>query len=186
MLVSIIIPCYRQAHFLPDALVSVVAQSHTNWESIIVNDGSPDDTGDVAKEWMCKDSRIRYVEKANGGLSSARNAGIAAAQGELILPLDADDLIAPTFLAKAAAFFHNDNIERVVACQFEHFGAASGIDRPSRPDIEVLVHFNRIVASSLYRKSLWQKLGGYDERMKLGLEDWDFWLRAADMARSLR
>ena len=176
---SVIVPCYNQAQFLPEALASVQAQTYQDWECIIINDGSPDNTADVAQEWVKKDLRFRYIEKPNGGISSARNEAISAARGELVLPLDADDLIAPSFLDKAVEFFHKDGVKRVVACQVEFFGVISGIWKPKVADIEQLVHFNDIVASSVYRKSLWQELGGYDENMKLGMEDWDFWLRAA-------
>lgn len=90
---SVIIPCYNQAVFLSDALESVLGQSYRNWEAIVVNDGSPDDTETIARGYMRKDTRIKYVYKENGGLSSARNKGIAMALGEFILPLDADDVI---------------------------------------------------------------------------------------------
>jgi len=94
-LVTVIIPCYNQAHYLPEALESVSAQTHPHWECIIVNDGSPDNTEEVAKAWMAKDPRFRYIQKVNGGLSSARNAGLDAANGEYIQFLDADDAIHP-------------------------------------------------------------------------------------------
>jgi glycosyltransferase involved in cell wall biosynthesis len=94
-LVSIIIPCYNQAHFLPDALSSVRAQTHYNWECIIINDGSPDSTEQVAQEWIKMDSRFRYIYKPNGGLSSARNAGLREVKGDYIQFLDADDVIHP-------------------------------------------------------------------------------------------
>jgi glycosyltransferase involved in cell wall biosynthesis len=178
--VSVVIPCYNQAAYLTEAVQSVLSQTLEDLEVIIINDGSPDDTATVAKNLMADDDRIRLIEKGNGGLSEARNAGILAARGDLILPLDADDLIAPTFLTKAAAFFHRNGLETVVSCQFEFFGAASGVWKPKGAGIEYFVHFNTIVASSLFRKSLWQKIGGYDENMMLGMEDWDFWLRAAD------
>jgi glycosyltransferase involved in cell wall biosynthesis len=94
-LVSVIIPCYNQAQYLPDALESVLAQTYLHWECIIVNDGSPDNTEEVSKEWLTKDKRFRYFRKENGGLSSARNAGLSVAQGDFIQFLDADDVIHP-------------------------------------------------------------------------------------------
>ena len=97
-LISIIVPCYNQAHFLNEVLQSVLDQSYSNWECIIVNDGSPDNTEEIALVWCTKDKRFRYVKKENGGLSSARNAGITISQGEYILPLDADDKIYPSYL----------------------------------------------------------------------------------------
>ena len=92
-LVSVIIPCYNQAQYLPDALGSVLAQTYPHWECIVVNDGSPDNTEEVAQQWCEKDNRFRYLHKQNGGLSSARNAGLDAAKGDYIQFLDADDAI---------------------------------------------------------------------------------------------
>jgi hypothetical protein len=73
--ISIIIPCYNQAVFLPDALESVMNQTHLNWECIVVNDGSIDRTEEVALNWVRRDHRFIYLKKENGGLSSARNMG---------------------------------------------------------------------------------------------------------------
>ena len=100
--VSVIIPCYNQAHFLPEAVESVVSQTFTSWECIIVNDGSPDKTNEVAQQLIAKypNKIIRLLEKLNGGLADARNAGITISQGIYWLPLDADDALAATFLEK--------------------------------------------------------------------------------------
>lgn len=91
--VSIIVPCYNQAQFLPEALQSVLNQTYENWECIIVNDGSPDNTKEVAQKWVKKDPRFIYLFKENGGLSSARNAGLNIANGDFIQFLDADDCL---------------------------------------------------------------------------------------------
>jgi hypothetical protein len=92
--VSIIVPCYNQAQYLPEALQSVLDQTYNNWECIIVNDGSPDNTVEVAQGWLEKDVRFKYIYKENGGLSSARNAGLDEAVGTYIQFLDADDVLA--------------------------------------------------------------------------------------------
>lgn len=97
-LVSIIVPCYNQAQFLEETLQSVLEQTYANWECIIVNDGSLDHTSAVAKKWVAKDSRFIYLYKENGGLSSARNAGLEAANGLYIQFLDSDDCIIKTKL----------------------------------------------------------------------------------------
>ena len=120
-LVSIIVPCYNQAQYLPEALQSVLDQTYSDWECIIVNDGSPDDTDIVAKEWLVKDTRFKYIYKENGGLSSARNAGIESSKGDYILPLDADDKIGRDYLKLAAqAFEHNVDL-KLVYCNAEKF-----------------------------------------------------------------
>lgn len=92
-LASVIVPCYNQAQYLPEALQSILEQTITNWECIIVNDGSTDNTEEIALEWGSKDGRFKYFNKENGGLSSARNAGLKIAKGKYIQFLDADDVI---------------------------------------------------------------------------------------------
>lgn len=91
--VSIIIPCYNQGQYLPEALQSVMNQTYTNWECIIVNDGSLDNTAQVAQKWLKKDARFIYAYKENGGLSSARNNGLNIAKGSYIQFLDSDDFL---------------------------------------------------------------------------------------------
>lgn len=93
-LISVVVPCYNQAQYLDECLQSVLDQTYQDWECIIVNDGSPDNTEEVAKKWVEKDSRFKYFYKENGGLSSARNFGLNIAKGEFIQFLDCDDYIA--------------------------------------------------------------------------------------------
>lgn len=95
MKVSVIVPCYNQAQFLPETLDSVLAQTHKNWECIIVNDGSTDNTEEVALKYCKQDERFVYLPKQNGGLSSARNAGLEVAKGDYVQFLDSDDVLLP-------------------------------------------------------------------------------------------
>ena len=92
-LVSIIVPCYNQAQYLDEALRSVLNQTYQNWECLIVNDGSYDNTEEVAKKWVATDHRFIYLYKENGGVSSARNLGIEKAKGEYFQFLDSDDFL---------------------------------------------------------------------------------------------
>ena len=121
-IISIIVPCYNQAQFLSEALQSLLEQTYTNWECIIVNDGSPDHTEEVAQEWLKKDERFKYIKKENGGLSSARNAGIEIAKGDFILPLDADDKISQDYILLGLKEFEKDSHLKVVYCKAEKFG----------------------------------------------------------------
>lgn len=107
--VSIIIPCYKQAVFLPQALDSVLAQTMGKLECIVVNDGSPDNTRDVVARYIQHDSRVRYVEQNNRGLSAARNRGLAEARGRYIQFLDADDLIEPEKLKVQTEMLHEES-----------------------------------------------------------------------------
>ncbi|MCQ9636425.1 glycosyltransferase [Chryseobacterium sp. WG23] len=100
-LISVIVPCYNQAIYLDECLQSVLEQTYTNWQCIVVNDGSTDHTEETAKKWIEKDSRFLYVYKKNGGLSSARNAGLEKASGAYIQFLDSDDTIHPEKFTKS-------------------------------------------------------------------------------------
>lgn len=103
-LISVIVPVYRVEEYLPQCIESVLAQTYQNLEIILVDDGSPDGSGAICDAYAARDSRIRVLHKENGGVSSARNAGLAAVTGELIAFVDGDDFVAP------------DIYERMYAC----------------------------------------------------------------------
>jgi glycosyltransferase involved in cell wall biosynthesis len=174
--VSIIVPCYNQAHYLDESLQSVLEQSYDNWECIIVNDGSPDDTEIVSKSWLDKDSRFKYVYQENGGLSSARNFGILQAKGEFILPLDADDKISTNYVLLAVQSFQEDDSLKVVYCKAEKFGVETGNWCLEPFSLFNLSRKNMIFCTALYRKIDWELVEGYDTNMKYGCEDWEFWI----------
>ena len=179
-LVSIIVPCYKQAHFLPETLQSVLDQTYDNWECIIVNDGSPDNTEEVAGKWCEKDSRFKYLKKINGGLSSARNAGIKISTGLLILPLDSDDLLHSNFLIKLVPELIQDSSLAIVSCYREFFRDKKENvfyqEKSSGSTYQDLIYENILISSCLYLKKCWEEVGGYDEEMKSGFEDWEFWI----------
>jgi glycosyltransferase involved in cell wall biosynthesis len=176
-MVSVIVPCYNQAQYLDECLQSVLKQSYDKWECIIVNDGGTDDAYEVASKWCKLDDRFKYIFKENGGLSSARNAGISISKGEYILPLDADDCIASTFLIKAINLLLSDNNIKAVSSYVSFFGIVSGLFKTRGGSINEFLNSNTIVASSLYYKSEFIRIGNYDENMKDGYEDWEFWIR---------
>lgn len=179
-LVSIITPCFKQAHFLKESLQSVLDQTYTHWECIVVNDGSPDDTERIAQEWCVTDSRIRYLYQTNGGLPSARNFGIASCLGEFIVALDADDILHPEFLARLLPVLQSNESIGIVSCyryffmnnkeNIIHQYSANGANYWD------LMFENKLMPASMYRKSCWEAVGGYDETMTKGFEDWEFWL----------
>lgn len=177
-LISVIIPCYNQAVYLPEALESLLKQTYTHWEAIVVNDGSPDDTEAVALEYARQFPQIKYVSQSNGGLSAARNKGIEYAQGTYILPLDADDRISPKYMEEAMRAFEEKPGLRLVYCQASFFGAKTGRWEDLRYDsYKHLLLQNAIFCSAFYRKSDWEQAGGYDEQMRKGHEDWEFYIR---------
>lgn len=174
--VSIIVPCYNQAQYLNEALDSVYNQTYQDWECVIVNDGSPDDTEEVAKAWLEMDVRFKYIYKANGGLSSARNAGIAIAQGEFILPLDADDKISQDYIKLAIKAFQEDDSLKVVYSKVKKFGCEIGLWQLPVFSLYNLTKNNMIFCSAFFKKRDWELVGGYDINMVYGWEDWEFWI----------
>lgn len=177
--VSVVIPCYNQAQYLADSVQSVLNQTYSNWECIIVNDGSTDNTAQVALSWCAKDERIKYVSKDNGGLSSARNCGIQNSSGNYILTLDADDMYEATFMSKAVAILDNNPGIGVVSCWGYRFSNCKDytVFKPNGKTLEDFLYRNAAIGTSLFRKKCWEEVDGYDESMKYGYEDWEFYIR---------
>ncbi|MFQ6601622.1 glycosyltransferase family 2 protein [Flavobacterium sp. C3NV] len=174
--VSIIVPCYNQAQYLDEALQSVLDQTYKNWECIIINDGSPDNTMEIAENWIAKDKRFKYYYQENAGVSSARNLGITNALGEYILPIDGDDKIAKDYINHAIEAFEKDISLKVVYCKAEKFGDENGEWKLPPFSLQSLALDNMIFCSALYKKTDWERVEGYDNRMLDGLEDWEFWI----------
>lgn len=174
--VSIIVPCYKQAEYLPETLDSVLSQNYSNWECVIVNDGSPDNTEEVARCYLEKDPRFKYVKQENRGVSSARNSGIANSNGEFILPLDSDDLIAPSYLEKCIDRFISSPETKLVYCKAEKFGKEKGIWDLPPYHYDSFIWDNCIFCSAMFKRIDYEITGGYNENMVNGNEDWDFWL----------
>lgn len=175
-LVSIIVPCYNQMQYLPETLNCVLGQDYVNWECIIVNDGSPDRTDEVAQRYCGLDKRFKYHYKENGGLSSARNYGITKSVGEYILPLDSDDKISPDYLKMAIAILDSQSSIKIVYGRAELFGEKKGEWIIGDYSFQKLLATNLIYCSAVYRRTDYDRTLGYNENMKYGFEDWDFWI----------
>jgi glycosyltransferase involved in cell wall biosynthesis len=180
--VSVVIPCYGQAVYLPEAVASVIGQTFTDWEIIIVDDGSPDDTAAVAESLIDHhpDRRVRLLRQKNAGLSGARNAGIAVSRGRYILPLDADDTLEPEMLATCVERLDRDSRLGIVYTDQERFGAEDRYVPASEFHPFLMPDINQLNYCALYRREVWESIGGYDENMVHGYEDWDFWLGAVE------
>lgn len=172
--ISVVVPCYNQAHYLSDSLQSVLDQSYANWECIIVDDGSPDNTEDIAAEWCLKDSRFRYLKKKNGGLSDARNVGIEFSRGEWILPLDADDKIGEDYLKLASLTIEKQPQVGLIYANASFFGDMEGNWVLGEYSFRKLLFSNHIYCSAIFSKRDWKLSGGYDTSLKGGREDWEF------------
>jgi glycosyltransferase involved in cell wall biosynthesis len=182
--VSIVIPCHNYRQYLPQAVHSVLAQTFRDWELVIVDDGSTDDTAAVAESLIeaHPDRHIRLLRQANAGVSAARNAGIAATAGRYLLPLDADDLIAPTMLEKTVAVLDSSPHIAIVSTDvfvFTDDGMPPQVTPFPAYSKELLLQRLIMFYCSLYRREVWQAVGGYNEQMRAG-EDWDFWIGCAE------
>lgn len=124
--VSIITPCYNGSRYIGETIESVLAQTYTDWEMIIVDDGSKDDSAEIVRGYADRDSRIRLIVQPNGGSANARNHGIREAGGRYIALLDADDLWNPDFLSEQVAFL-NEKKAAVVCSSYEHIDGDSRV-----------------------------------------------------------
>jgi len=181
-LVSVIVPSYNMAHFLPEAVQSALAQSYPNLEVLIVDDGSTDDTPQVVRQWE-GNPRVRVHRQANGGLSDARNQGIALTRGPFIALLDADDTWATDKLAQQMRLFAGRPEVGVVYSDValmdpEGKPLPRGPMRMHRGWISgALLIENFVPASSaVARRECFERHGGFDTRLRTG-EDYDMWLR---------
>jgi glycosyltransferase involved in cell wall biosynthesis len=175
-LVSIVIPCYLKEKYLEDTLASVVGQTYPNWECIVVNDGSTDESEMIAKRFCNTDCRFHYIAQENVGPSIARNNGIKASRGEFILPLDADDIISSTYIEKAVRYFTLHPETKLVYCKADCFGEI--IEPWDLPEYNYddFIWSNCIFSAALYKRKDFDETNGYNPNMKYGMEDWDFWL----------
>lgn len=179
--VSIIIPCYNDGKYLPEAVASARAQTHPATEIIVVDDHSTDPKTLAIYERL-RNAGIRLLQTPAGkkGLPAARNTGIAAAGGEYILPLDADDAIAPAYVSKAAAVLDADPAVGICYCLARFIGLRSGPWKLPPYSFEELLSGNMIFATAMFRRADWEKVGGYDESLTVAFEDYAFWLRLTD------
>ena len=181
--VSIVIPCFNDGRYLAEAVASAVGQTHPHTEVIVVDDGSTDsETLDALQE--CRDAGVRVHRQDNAGLSSARNAGIALADGPYILPLDSDDTIGPTYAQQAAEVLDSRPDVGIVGGDIELFGLASGRITPTFDGVEGMLFENRLYTCSVTRRKDWEAVGGYPEHVPFA-EDWIYWLRILSLGRDV-
>lgn len=185
IIVSVIIPCFNHGIYLDEAVNSVLAQTFQKFEIIIINDGSTDAyTNELLTTYIKPKTRVINTE--NRGLAHARNLGISEANGKYILPLDADDKIAKTYLEKAVDILSNSSVG-IVYCMAEYF-YDSGLEaiKWELPEYSIssMLIDNIIFCSALFRKSDWAKSNGYDPNLG-ALEDYDFWLSLIELGLSV-
>lgn len=182
--VSVVIPCYNHGIFLLDTLDSLQAQTFTDFEIIVVNDGSTDEST-VTLLQNLKLPKTRVFNTVNKGVSAARNRGIEEANGHYIMPLDADDKIGPEYLELAVNVLETRPEVAIVYCERVLFGECGGVDPLPEYDPKALLIDNCIYPAALFRKVDWKTVGGYSEKMVYGWEDWDFWISVSELNKQV-
>lgn len=182
--VSVIVPCYNYGRYLPEAIASIQAQTFRGFEIVIVDDGSPDvATRDIVRSFVGHPA-INVLFQNNTGLPGARNAGIGAARGRYICCLDADDTFAPTYLERCIALLESRANVGFAYSWVKLFGDESSLWETRDYDIDVALQENWTPVCAMFRKTDWILIGGYDPRMRGGYEDWEFWMRLAQIGRT--
>jgi glycosyltransferase involved in cell wall biosynthesis len=184
--ITIITPAYNASEFLSQTVASALAQTWGDFELLIVDDGSTDDTLEVAKAWERTDPRIRILTRPHGGPSAARNTAIAEARGSYFALLDSDDLWHPTFLdSQMRILSGRRTIDVVTGNAYNLGGVRDG--HPVNPAgkscrelslRDILERENSVFIMSVFRREVVERITGFDERLPLN-EDYDFWIRAA-------
>jgi len=194
--VSIIIPCYNYGHLINQTLICLQNQSYTDWEAIIVDDGSTDNTKEVVHKFAEADKRFLYIHQKNNGVSSARNNGLKQVSGELIQFLDADDMISKDKIYLQVKYLQDHPEVALVNVNTRYF-------QTNRPDvwytdlslsntsereevkgrgpeavIELVEHNPIVIQGPLFKITILNQVPSFIESMKY-LEDWDYWIRIA-------
>jgi GT2 family glycosyltransferase len=177
--VSVVIPVYNAGPLLAEALRSLDAQAFRDFETVIVDDGStePRTLAILARATRAPGVTVHRVP--NGGPARARNLAIERARGEFILPLDADDYLAPAFLERTVPVLDAEPDVGIVHTWVGLVGGHRGTWRTGGFTVDELLSRCTIHVTSLFRRAVWEQVGGYDPRFVHGSEDWDFWIGAA-------
>lgn len=182
--VSIVMPCYNDGAYIHEAIESVLHQTYENLEIIIIDDGSDDPVTKSILEQI-DDLRIKIFHSHRLRPAGARNYGIKEATGKYILPVDSDDKIESTYVEKAVKILEQNENIGVVYCYGDLFGEQSG--RWQLPDysFKTMLLDNIVFVTAMFYKSDWEKVGGFNTKMKAGMEDYDFWLSLLEIGREI-
>ena len=184
--ISVIVPVFNAGADLERALASVAAQRRDDVEVVIVDDGSNDPRTLAILEKAAGRPGISVHRTPNRGPSAARNLAIEHARGAYVLPLDADDYLAPDYLAKTVPILDAEPDVGIVHTWIGLVGGHHGVWRTGRFALPDLLVRCTIHVTALYRRALWSDVGGYDPAFVETAEDWDFWLRAVERGWTAR
>jgi glycosyltransferase involved in cell wall biosynthesis len=179
-------PAYNAAAYIGDAIDSVLCQSFSDFELIVVDDGSTDETAAIVDEYSRRDARVIRISQANRGISAARNAGLAASRGRFLALLDSDDAWEPAFLETQLPVFDQMSDIGVVTgnalhCGGSHDGEAmwSTAQGPRVLSLgDLLQNETSVCIMSVFRREVFERIGGFDVQLRCN-EDYQYWLRAA-------
>jgi len=185
--VSVVITCFNYGRFLPESVGSVLAQTLTDFELLVVDDGSTDDSVAIAQRLAARDPRVTVIATANAGQPAVpRNLAVSRARAPYVVCLDADDRLDPEMLARCAAVLDADADIALAYPRTVEFGDADELHPHLDWSLERLIRCNFLPCCTMYRRAAWQAAGGYRTNVR-GYEDWDLWLGiAATGARGRR
>lgn len=195
-LVSVVVPTYNYARFIGETLENLRAQTYGNWECVVVDDGSTDDTAEVVARFAEREPRVRYVRQENQRQSVAKNTGLDATTGEYVQFLDADDFIEPLKFERQVEFMETHADADIVygGVRFFHterpgerLHAMFGENKPWMPEVsgsgrEILLPLLKqnimVINAPLLRRSVVEDVGPFDPQLP-PVEDWEYWIRCA-------
>jgi glycosyltransferase involved in cell wall biosynthesis len=178
--VSVIIPCFNLGAFVAEAVESVLKQTFRDYDVVLVDDGSTDPDTTARLDALAETPGVALVRSANRGLSAARNTGIKHSTGRYICALDADDRIRPEWLERSVAILESHPQFAFVSHWVQAFGDRTFEWTPGRADLPALLDHNVFNGAALFRRTIVDTVGGFDESMRDGCEDWEFWLRVLE------
>ena len=182
--VSIIMPCFNDGEYIEESISSVLNQTYKEIELIIVDDGSTDEkTINILNS--IKNNKIKVIKSQRLRPAGARNLGISNASGKYILPLDSDDCIESDYVAKAVKILdENDNVG-VVYCFADLFGEKNGKWELPDYSFEKMLLDNIVFVTSMFRRTDWIEVGGFNTELIHGMEDYDFWISILELNREI-
>lgn len=186
--VSIIIPCYNGAKYLPQAIESCLSQDYRDIEIIVVNDASPDDCLVIGDKYSEKDPRVKTVNRSvNGGICRALNSGIEMASGQYMTRLAQDDWFRPDAIGIMADALRSNPDAGLVYCNVnivDDNGKLLTVLKTEPPE-KALFPVNRVGLCVMWRKEVSERIGGFDPRCEFA-DDYDYWLRISEEFRLMK
>ena len=179
--IEVVITSFNQKSMIYEAVHSLCRQTIRPKHMIIVDDGSTDKTSiDILHEIETDEKLsvpVRIIRQKNSGVSAARNTGISETESPLVVVLDGDDSLEPSYIEEVSKILHENPSMVAASSWLQTFGVLEAVVRPEGGDVSSFLARNCCPATHMFRRDAWKQCGGYDETMRSGFEDWDFFLR---------